>query len=158
VLTSATNLIHLTFQLKSAKPVKAIRHLPINTPTEDKSNGVQDLGYSVFSVKQMTASRPSPEGGSHTLNLPLFLVTLPKNSKSQEIFQLNSLCHIVDRVEAYRTQNALTQCFSYQKLSYLGKLQTTNHLEACGVEAATFTRNAQNRVRRRQSRTAATAA
>jgi hypothetical protein len=114
------HLNYFTFHPKSQKPIKAvIRHLPIDTPAEDISNGLQDLGYSVLSVKQMTASRPSPEGGNYTLNLPLFLVTLPKDAKSPEIFKLTSLCHIVVRVEAYRTQNALTQCFNCQKFGHI---------------------------------------
>jgi hypothetical protein len=76
------NLNYFTFYPKSHKPVKAvIRHLPIDTPDEDISNGLQDLGYSVLSMKQMTASQPSPEGDNYTFNLPLFLVTLAKDSK-----------------------------------------------------------------------------
>jgi hypothetical protein len=67
------------------------------------------LGFDVVSVKQMTASRPSPPEESKTINLPLFLVTLPRTAKSQEIFHLSRLCHIAIRVEAYRAQNALTQ-------------------------------------------------
>jgi hypothetical protein len=64
---------YFTFYPKSERPVKAvIRHLPINTPAEDISNSLQDLGYSELSVKQMTASRPSPGGGNYTLNLPPF--------------------------------------------------------------------------------------
>jgi hypothetical protein len=50
------NLNYFTFYPKSHKPVKAvIRHLPIDTPDEDISKGLQDLGYSLLSVKQMTA-------------------------------------------------------------------------------------------------------
>jgi hypothetical protein len=82
------NLNYFTFYPKSQKPVKAvIRHLPIDKPAEDMSNGLQDLGYSVLCVKQITASRPYPEGDKYTFNLPLFLVTLTKDSKSPEIFK-----------------------------------------------------------------------
>jgi hypothetical protein len=66
----------------------------------------------------MTANRPSPEGGSHSINLPLFLVILTRSPKSQEIFKLNSLCHIIIRVEAYRAQNGLTQCFNCQQFGH----------------------------------------
>jgi hypothetical protein len=52
------DLHYFTFHHKSEKSVKAVtRHLPIDTPAEDVSNGLQDLGYSVFSVKQMTEVR-----------------------------------------------------------------------------------------------------
>jgi hypothetical protein len=52
------DLHYFTFHRKSEKSVKAVnRHLPINKPAEDRSNGLQDLGYRVFSVKQMTEVR-----------------------------------------------------------------------------------------------------
>jgi hypothetical protein len=54
------DLHYFTFHHKSEKSVKAVdRHLPIDTPAEDISNGLQDLGYSVFSVKHMTEVRPA---------------------------------------------------------------------------------------------------
>jgi hypothetical protein len=113
-------LHYYTFHLKSEKPITAvIRQLPGDTPAEDISNGLQDLDFTILSVKQITANRPSPEGGSHSINLPLFLVTLTRSSKSQEIFKLNSLCHIMIRVEAYRAQNGLTQCFNCQQFGHV---------------------------------------
>jgi hypothetical protein len=65
-----------------------IRHLPHNTPAEDISDGLVSLGFDVISVKQMTATRQLPSDGSTTINLPLFLITLPRTTKSQEIFRL----------------------------------------------------------------------
>jgi hypothetical protein len=47
--------------------------------------------------------------------LPLFLITLPRAEKSLEIFKLTGLCHIAVKVEAYRNQNGLTQCYNCQK-------------------------------------------
>jgi hypothetical protein len=41
--------------------------VPGDTPAEDISNGLQNLSFSILSVKQMTANRPSPEGGSHSV-------------------------------------------------------------------------------------------
>jgi hypothetical protein len=80
-----------------------IRHLPHNTPIEDISDGLVSLGFDVISVKQMTATRRSPSDGSTTINILLFLITLPKTAKYQEIFQMQRLCHIAIRVEACRT-------------------------------------------------------
>jgi hypothetical protein len=102
-------LTYFTFFPKSDKPIKAvIRHLPLNTPAVDISDGLVDLGFDVVSVKQMTTTcRSSPKDPKIT-DLPLFLVTLPKMAKSQEIFRLPSLCHIAIKVEAYRAQNGLT--------------------------------------------------
>jgi hypothetical protein len=78
------------------------------------------LGFDVISVKQMTTTRrnPSPEGTS-TAILPLFLITLPRAAKSQEIFRLNNLCHISIEVEAYKAQNGLTQCYNCQQFGHV---------------------------------------
>jgi hypothetical protein len=58
---------------------------------------LQELGYEVISVKQMTVKSPSPEG------VPtLFLITLARSKKSQDIFNLANLCTIIVKVEAYK--------------------------------------------------------
>jgi hypothetical protein len=46
--------------------------------------------------------------------LPLILVTLTRNIKSHEIFKLNSLNHIIIKVESYTAQTGLTQCYNCQ--------------------------------------------
>ncbi|XP_023714241.1 uncharacterized protein LOC111868088 [Cryptotermes secundus] len=90
----STNLSYFTFFPKSEKPIKAvIRHLPHNTPAEDISDGLMSLGFDVISVKQMTSRRTPPEG-TDNIYLPLFLITLPRTEKSQEVFRLTNLCHI----------------------------------------------------------------
>jgi hypothetical protein len=77
------NLFYYTFCPKSKKQIKAvIRHLPHSTLAEDISNGLVGLSFDVISVKQMTATRPSPHEGSETTNLPLFLADdgkIPRN-------------------------------------------------------------------------------
>jgi hypothetical protein len=102
------NLSFYTFYPKSEKPIKAvIRHLPINTPAEDIYDGLVSLGFDVVSEE--------PE----VTNLPLFLITLPRSAKSQEIFRLPSLCHIAIKVEAYKTQSALMQCHNCQQFGHV---------------------------------------
>jgi hypothetical protein len=55
------NLSNYSFFPKSEKPIKAvIRHLPLNTPPEDISDGLVSLGFDIVSVKQMIATRRSP--------------------------------------------------------------------------------------------------
>jgi hypothetical protein len=105
----SNNLHYYTFHAKSQKPIKAvIRHLPLSTPAEDILDGLVSLGFDVISVKQMSSTRrPSAEGTS-VVNLPLFLVTLPRTPKYQEIFKLTGLCHIAIKVEAYKAQTGLT--------------------------------------------------
>jgi hypothetical protein len=113
------NLAFFTFSPKSEKPVKeVIRHLPSNTPAKDISDGLVDLGFDVVSVKQMSSARRSPDG-SNLITLPLFLVTLPTTQKSQEIFKLSSLCHSCIKVEVYKSQSSLTQCFNCQQFGHV---------------------------------------
>jgi hypothetical protein len=116
-----SKLSFYTFFLKSEKPIKAVtRHLPHNTPAEDISDRLVSLGFDVISVKQMTTTcwNPPPERTS-TVNLPLFLITLPRTAKYQEIFRLNNLCHISIKVEAYKAQNVLTQCCNCQQFDHV---------------------------------------
>jgi hypothetical protein len=62
---SQKGLPFFTFYTKGDKPQKAvIRHLPNNTSSEDITVAVQELGYVVISVKQITAKSPFPEGGA----------------------------------------------------------------------------------------------
>jgi hypothetical protein len=113
-------LSFFTFFPKSEKPIKAvIRHLPINTPAEDICDGLVSLGFDVVSVKQMTTTRRSTPEEPKVTNLPLFLITLPRSAKSQEIFRLPSLCHIAIKVEPYRNQSALTQCHNCQRFGHV---------------------------------------
>jgi hypothetical protein len=116
----ANNLSYYSFYPKSKKGIKAvIRNLPHNTPAEDKSDGLVSRGFDVISVKQMTATRWSPTGGSTTINLPLYLITLPSMAKSQEMFRLESLCHMAIRVGAYRAYIGLTQCHNCQQFGHV---------------------------------------
>jgi hypothetical protein len=93
------HLPYFTFYPKYQKPIKTrIRHLPVNIPAEAISDGLMGLGCDIISVKQMASTRRSPSEETPTKNLPLFLIILPRMAKSQEIFRLTALCHIVFRV------------------------------------------------------------
>jgi hypothetical protein len=61
----------------------------------------------------MTNQR-TPNRQTHVETLALFLVTLTRNVKSQEIFKLNSLNHIIIKVQLYIVQTGLTQCYNCQ--------------------------------------------
>jgi hypothetical protein len=112
-------LFYYTFYPKAEKPIKAvICHLPTNTPAEDIANGLVELGFDVISVRQMSTAHRSPEG-STSIALPLFLVTLPRTAKSQDLFKLFSLCHISIKVEPYKSQNTLMQCYNCQKFDHI---------------------------------------
>jgi hypothetical protein len=114
------NFHYFTFSANSGKPIKAvIRHLPPDTPAEDISDSLEDLGFDVINVWQMTATRRAHNGQTHVEPLSLFLVTLTRNIKSQEIFSVNSLNHIIIKVELCRAQTGLTQCYNCQNFGHV---------------------------------------
>jgi len=51
---SEQNFHHFTFHPQSDKPIKPVSHLPVNICTQDIVLDLQELGYDVISVKQMT--------------------------------------------------------------------------------------------------------
>jgi hypothetical protein len=114
----SNNLPYSTVYPKFQKPVKAvIQQLPFTTPAEDISDGLVNFAFDVISVKQMSATLQSPAEGTSTVNLSVFLITLPRMSKSQEILKLTSLCHIAIRVEAHKAETGLMQYYNCQKFS-----------------------------------------
>jgi hypothetical protein len=71
-------------------------------PAEGIYKALAELGFCVTSVKQMRSARgPPAEVVSKPINLPLFLITLPRTEKSQDIFKLTGFCHMAIKVEAY---------------------------------------------------------
>jgi hypothetical protein len=72
---------YFTFYPKSQKPIKTvIRRLPFSTLAGNISDRLVCLGFDVISIKQMSAIRRSPAEGTSTVNLSLFLLTLPRTS------------------------------------------------------------------------------
>jgi hypothetical protein len=88
----ADGLHYYTFHAKSEKPVKTVvMHLPANTPAQDIFEALEALGFEVMNASQMTAKRPQHGRAVEVKILPLFLTTLPRISKSQDIFKLTAL-------------------------------------------------------------------
>jgi hypothetical protein len=73
-------------------------HPPHARGTYNISNSLENLGFSVNNVRQMTAKRTAHNGQPHVEPLPLFLVTLTKNIKSRELFKMNNLINIIIKV------------------------------------------------------------
>jgi hypothetical protein len=63
----------------------------MNTCFGDIFLAFQERGFEVIDIKQKTVKRPSLEGSTTTVILPLFLVTLARCQKSQTIFTLRDL-------------------------------------------------------------------
>jgi hypothetical protein len=115
----ANNLPYSTFYTKSERPIRVvIRHLPLNTPAKDLAEGLVYLGFEAISVRQMSTARRSPEGAT-SITLSLLLVTLPRTTKSQDLFKLSNLCHISIKVVSYKSHNAFTQCYNCQKFGHI---------------------------------------
>jgi hypothetical protein len=94
------NRHYFIFSPNPEKPINAvIHHLHPDTPEEDISNSREDLGFKVINVWQMTTTRRASNGQSYVETLPIFLVTLTRNIKPQEIYKLNSLRHIIIKIE-----------------------------------------------------------
>jgi hypothetical protein len=70
-----------------------------------------NLGFDVISVKYMSTTHGSLTEET-TVHISLFLITLPRTSKSHQILKLRSLNNIEIRVEAYKAQTSLTQCYN----------------------------------------------
>jgi hypothetical protein len=114
------NFHYFTFSPNSEKPIKApIRHLPADTPAEDIFNSLEDLGFNVINLRPMTATRRTPNEQTHVELLPLFLVTLTRNIKSQEMLKLNNLNDSIIKAELYRAQIGLTQCYNCQNFGHV---------------------------------------
>jgi hypothetical protein len=114
------NLHYFTFSPHSEKPINTvIHHLPPDMPAKDISNNLEDLGFNIIKVRQMTATQSAPNGQIHVELITLFLVTLTRNIKFHEIFMLNSLSHIIIKIELYRAQTGLTQCYNRQSFGHV---------------------------------------
>lgn len=97
--TDLASCHYYTFHPKSIRPMKmVICHLATYTPIENIYSGKEELSFNVVSVNQMAATWPFPEGGNQQALLLSTPITLPMNPKSQEIFQLQSMCHIIVQV------------------------------------------------------------
>jgi hypothetical protein len=79
------NVPYFTFFTNSEKPIKAvIRHFLPDTPEEDISTSLEDLGFNVVNV---TTTPTAPNGQTQVESLALFLLTLTGNIKSQRDIQ-----------------------------------------------------------------------
>jgi hypothetical protein len=86
-----------------------------------------DLGFEVISVRQMSTARRSPEGTT-SITPPLFLVTLPRTTKSQDFFKLSNLCHISIKVVIQIPKRPYAVLQLPEVSPRLGYLQTTSPL------------------------------
>jgi hypothetical protein len=78
------NLHYFTFSPNSEKLIKlVIRHFLPDTPVDDISSSLEDLGFNVINVRQTTATQTAPVGKAHVEPLFIFPFTLTINIISQ---------------------------------------------------------------------------
>lgn len=86
-----------------------IRNLPHDTNTADIANELTEDGLTILKVSQL--SRKTENG---KINLPLFLVELPKHEKSYEIYNYKFLLQLKIKIEEYKGRKGIPQCHNCQ--------------------------------------------
>jgi hypothetical protein len=76
------DLHYFTFPANSEKPMKRVIHLlPPGTPVEDISNSLENLGFNVINVRQMTATQIAPKWTNTHVTPPSIPCYLKKKHK-----------------------------------------------------------------------------
>jgi hypothetical protein len=92
------DLQYFTFCINPEKPIMAVfRRLPPDTPSEGIPSSLENLGFSVIKERQITGNRSASSGQTHVETVPLFLVTLTRNTKSLLIFRLKAITILSSR-------------------------------------------------------------
>lgn len=97
-----------------------------------------ELGFDIISVKQMTTTRRSPSDDPEKSNLPLLLITLLRIEKSQ------AFATFLSRWRYTKTRVSWHSAITARSSAMYG-LIVINLLAACGVVAATCTKNGQRK-------------
>lgn len=98
-----------TFTLPEDKLLKVIiRGLPLDTTESELSDDLFEKRYEVKNVRQF---------GNAIKKIPIFLVTLPLNPHSKNIFNEYSILFMSAKIERFRS-NTSAQCFSCQRFGH----------------------------------------
>ncbi|KFM80148.1 Nucleic-acid-binding protein from transposon X-element, partial [Stegodyphus mimosarum] len=109
-LLRAANVEHFSFLLPQDREIKVvIRGLMSDTETKEITEDLAAQNITVNSVKQMTRRR-----NGELINLPLFLVSLPRNEKSKNIHNITHLGGLSVKVEDYKGRVGPLQCYRCQ--------------------------------------------
>lgn len=114
------NINFHTFSLPSERTLKVLlRGIPNFYSEDEVKTDLEILGFNVTLVRQFLK-----EGRK----LPMYMVTLPCNSDSKEIFNLDSLFYVRIKVEPYKTSGP-SQCFACQGFGHSSS--HCNHTARC---------------------------
>ncbi|GFU92993.1 nucleic-acid-binding protein from transposon X-element [Trichonephila clavipes] len=93
------------FKPKETKPIKVVvKGLPGCTKPNEIVSDLEDQGYTVTSANQLISKRTK-------LELPFFLITMPRNEFNLTVFDLTHLGYMQVRIEGYFV-HGITQCFN----------------------------------------------
>ncbi|GFW14386.1 nucleic-acid-binding protein from transposon X-element [Trichonephila clavipes] len=93
------------FKPKETKPIKVVvKGLPGCTKPNEIVSDLEDQGCTVTSANQLISKRTK-------LELPFFLITMPRNEFNLTVFDLTHLGYMQVRIEGYSV-HGITQCFN----------------------------------------------
>ncbi|GFT23771.1 nucleic-acid-binding protein from transposon X-element [Trichonephila clavipes] len=96
---------------KESKPIKVVvKGLPGFTKPNEIVSDLEDQGYTVTSANQLISKRTK-------LELPFFLITMPRNEFNLTVFDLTHLGFMQVRIEGYSVHGT-TQCFNCNNFYY----------------------------------------
>ncbi|GFU93323.1 nucleic-acid-binding protein from transposon X-element [Trichonephila clavipes] len=100
-----------TFTPKNERPIKVvIKGLPRSTPTAEIQSDLLDLGYTINKVTQLT-------GNISKQLLPVFTISLPRNTFNDNIFKLKTLGYLSITVEGFESRGVI-QCFQCNQFNH----------------------------------------
>jgi hypothetical protein len=108
-----------TFFQNSGRSIKAVIHLPFAYSSETISTTLKGLVLKVVDTRQRGTNRKAPNGQSHIEPLQRFHVVLTRNITFQETLVMNSPNHIIFKVEFYRAQIGVKQCYNCQNFGHV---------------------------------------
>ncbi|GFQ82783.1 RNA-directed DNA polymerase from mobile element jockey [Trichonephila clavata] len=109
-----------TYQLSEEKELKAvIRGMPSDMPPQEIMDALLELGITVNDCHVMTNRKTG-------LPMPLFLISLPKNDASRDVYNITELCYMKIIVETINKRHGPAQCFQCQGFFHSSKYCTRN--------------------------------
>ncbi|GFW56057.1 nucleic-acid-binding protein from transposon X-element [Trichonephila clavipes] len=104
-----------TFTPKHERPIKVvIKGLPRSTKTAEIHSDLLDLGFTLNKVTQLT-------GNITKQLLPVFIISLPRNTFNENIFHLKTLGYLSITDEGFESRGVI-QCFQCNQFN-----QTAEH-------------------------------
>ncbi|XP_055944631.1 uncharacterized protein LOC129975593 [Argiope bruennichi] len=99
---------------RAEKPTKiVIKGLPIDTPCEDIKEELTKKGYRVDRVNQLKQFKTKQP-------LPIFQVHLYKSENLQNIYNEDTICYMIVRIEKY-IRKTVGQCFKCQSFAHVSQ-------------------------------------